>query len=53
MNETALRTKMPLANDALNAPDEDLLPLRWSIPVWLVLAAASWGAVYFVLSLIL
>lgn len=52
MSDSALRTKLVLTDEAFSPPDEDLLPLKWSILVWLVLAAASWGAVYFVLSLI-
>ncbi len=53
MTETALRSKMVLTDEVFSPPDEGLLPLKWSIAVWLVLAAGSWGAVYFVLSLIL
>lgn len=48
-----LRPELPLTDDAFGQPQEELLPLKWSIAVWLVLAALSWGAVYFVLSLIL
>lgn len=53
MSDTALRSKLALTDEAFSPPNEELLPLRWSIAIWLVLAAASWGAVYFVLSLIL
>lgn len=48
-----LRPELPLTDEAFGQPQEELLPLKWSIAVWLVLAALSWGAVYFVLSLIL
>jgi len=53
MNETALHSKVHATREAFAAPHDDLLPLRWSIPVWLVLAAASWAAVYGLISLIL
>lgn len=53
MNDTALRAKMQRTGEAYSAPDDDVLPLRWAIPVWLVLAAASWAAVYGVISLFL
>ncbi len=53
MTETALRSKMVLTDDAFSPPAEELLPLKWSIAVWLLLAAGSWGGLYFVLSLIL
>ena len=53
MSDTALRSKLALTDETFSPPEEELLPLRWSIAIWLVLAAASWGAVYFVLSLIL
>jgi hypothetical protein len=53
MTETALRSKMTIPNVAFAPPQEELLPLKWSIAVWLVLAAGSWGAIYFVLSLFL
>jgi hypothetical protein len=53
MSNAALRSKLTLTDEAFSPPEEELLPLKWSIAVWLVLAAASWGAVYFVLSLIL
>jgi hypothetical protein len=38
--------------DAFTAPEDDLVPLTWSIPAWLVLAAASWAGVYFAISLV-
>jgi hypothetical protein len=41
-----------LTVDAFAAPEDDLVPLQWSIPAWLVLAAASWAGVYFAISLI-
>jgi hypothetical protein len=44
---------MPLSVDAFGTPEEDLVPLTWSIPAWIVLAAASWAGVYFAISLIL
>jgi hypothetical protein len=53
MTNTALRSKMTQADDAFDPPQEELLSLRWSIAVWLVLAAASWAGAYFALSLIL
>ena len=53
MNDTALQTKMPLTGESYSAPDDDVLPLRWAIPVWLALAAASWVGVYGVVSLFL
>jgi len=51
MNEMALRSKQSLGQDTFNAPDEELIPLRWSVPIWLVLAAGSWVAVIYVVSL--
>ena len=53
MNDTALRAKMQLSGETYRAPADDVLPLRWAIPVWLVLAAASWAAVYGVIRLFL
>lgn len=53
MNNTVLQSKTAVSDDGFDAPDDELLPLRWSIPVWLVLAAASWTGVYFVASLFL
>ena len=53
MTETALRSKLVLTDEAFSPPDEELLPLKWSIAVWLLLAAGSWGGLYFVLSLFL
>ena len=53
MNDTALQTKTRLAGETYHAPADDVLPLRWAIPIWLVLAAASWAAVYGVISLFL
>jgi len=53
MNDTALPSRLHLRQDLHAAPAEDLLPLAWSIPIWLVLAAASWAAVYGLISLIL
>ena len=38
--------------DAFTAPEEDFVPLTWSIPAWLVLAAASWMGVYLAVSLV-
>lgn len=51
MQNSSLRTRLPLTVDAFAAPEEDFVPLQWSIPAWLVLAAASWAGVYFVVSL--
>jgi len=53
MTETALRSKMVLTDETFSPPEEELLPLKWSIAVWLLLAAGSWGGIYFALSLIL
>jgi hypothetical protein len=53
MTDSVLRVRMPLTDEGFAPPQEELLPLRWSIPVWLVLAAASWAGVYFALSFIL
>lgn len=53
MSDTALRSKIPMTDEAFSPPEEELLPLKWSIAIWLGLAAASWGGIYFVLSLIL
>lgn len=52
MSNIHFRTKMPLTVDAFAAPEEDVVPLQWSIPAWITLAAASWAGVYFVFSLI-
>lgn len=53
MTNLLLRSKLALVDESYSPSEEDVLPLKWSIAVWLVLAAASWGAVYFALSLIL
>lgn len=53
MTNLLLRSKLALVDESYSPPEEDVLPLKWSIAVWLGLAAASWGAVYFALSLIL
>ena len=52
MNDTALRSRQILRHDMLEVPEPDLLPLRWSVPIWLILAAASWAGVFYVVSLI-
>lgn len=55
MNETALQSlqfRQALDHDALQMPEEDLIPLRWSVALWLVLAAVSWAGVFAVVSLI-
>jgi hypothetical protein len=52
MNETALQSRQALSNDTLQMPQEDFIPLRWSVALWLVLAAGSWAAVFYVISLI-
>lgn len=52
MNETALQSRQVLSHDALDVPQEDFIPLRWSVAIWLVLAAGSWAAVFYVVSLI-
>ena len=51
MNETAFRTKQAMGEDAFNAPAQDLIPLRWSVVIWLALAAGSWAAVFYIGSL--
>ena len=51
MNDLALRSRKILDPNMFEAPAHDVLPLRWSVPIWLFLAAASWTAVYFVASL--
>ena len=53
MRETSFRSKLPMTVDAFGAPKEDFVPLTWSIPAWLVLAAASWAGVYFAVSLVI
>jgi hypothetical protein len=50
--QSSVRARFPATVDAFDAPDEDFVPLTWSIPAWLVLAAASWAGLYFVLSLV-
>ncbi len=52
MSNIHFRTKFPLTVEAFAAPEEDVVPLQWSIPAWITLAAASWAGVYFVFSLI-
>jgi hypothetical protein len=52
MSNIHFRSKMPLTVDAFAAPEQDIVPLQWSIPAWITLAAASWVGVYFVFSLI-
>lgn len=52
MRNSVLNVKLVPIEDSLQEPRDDVLPLRWSIPVWLVLAAASWAAIYYALSLI-
>ena len=53
MAPPALQSKLTLVDQAFEPPQEELLPLKWSIAVWLVLSAASWGGIYFLLSLFL
>lgn len=52
MSNIHFRSKMPLTVDAFAAPEQDIVPLQWSIPAWITLAAASWVGVYLVFSLI-
>jgi hypothetical protein len=52
MSETALRPKLALVERTLDPPEDGLLPLRWSVAVWLVLAGAAWGLIYFLVSLL-
>jgi hypothetical protein len=51
MNDMALRTKQALGQDSFGAPEQDLIPLRWSVVIWLVLAAGSWATVFYIGSL--
>jgi hypothetical protein len=52
MNVTALRSKQFARQDVFDAPDDDLIPLRYSVAIWLVLAAGSWAVVIYAASLI-
>ncbi len=52
MSDIHFRSKLPLTVDAFAAPEQDVVPLQWSIPAWITLAAASWAGVYLVVSLI-
>lgn len=52
MYRSSLSSRLPLTVDAFAAPEEDIVPLTWSIPAWIVLAAASWGGVYLAVSLL-
>jgi hypothetical protein len=52
MNIMALRSNRAFRQEAFETPVEDLLPLRWSVLIWLVLAAGSWVIVIFGASLI-
>jgi hypothetical protein len=52
MNVTALRSKQFARHHVFDAPDDDLIPLRYSVGIWLVLAAGSWAAVIYAASLI-
>lgn len=52
MNVTALRSKHNVRQVTFDAPVDDLLSLRWSVAIWLTLAAGSWAAVIYAVSLI-
>ena len=52
MNVTALRSKQVVRDVVHEMPDDDLIPLRWSVWIWLTLAAGSWAAVIYAASLI-
>jgi hypothetical protein len=52
MNNIHFKSKLPLTVDAFAAPEQDVVPLQWSIPAWITLAAASWAGVYFAVTLI-
>lgn len=47
MNVMALRSKQVIRQDNIETPAENVLPLHWSILIWLVLAAASWAVVIY------
>ena len=51
LNEMALRTKQALGQDAFDVPEQDMIPLRWSVVIWLALAAGSWAMVFYIGSL--
>lgn len=52
MNIMALRSNRAIRQESFDTPEEDLLPLRWSVLIWLTLAAGSWAMVIFVASLL-
>ena len=53
MIKAAPRSKMLTGDEAFGPSQDDALPLKWSIAVWLLLAAVSWGGIYYAFSLIL
>lgn len=50
MNVMALRSKQVIRQDNFETPAKDVLPLHWSILIWLALAAASWAVVIYAAS---
>jgi hypothetical protein len=48
----ALRSKMTVVDHTYEPAQDDVLPLKWSVVLLLTLAAASWAAIWFVISLI-
>jgi hypothetical protein len=53
MTKAALQSKMAFTDHTYGPADEDVLPLKWSAALLLTLAAASWAAIWFVVSLVL
>lgn len=53
MTKQALRSKMTVVDQTFGPAHDDVLPLKWSIALLLTLAAASWAAIWFVVSLVL
>jgi hypothetical protein len=51
MKVTALRARQVHAEDAFERPARDLMPLWWSVPIWLVASVATWAAVIYAGSL--
>jgi hypothetical protein len=53
MNKPALRPKMTLVDQTFGPATDDVMPLKWSIALVMTLGAASWAAIWFVVSLFL
>jgi hypothetical protein len=53
MTTPALRSKMTVTDQTFGPVSDDTLPLKWSIALVLTLAAASWAAIWFAISLAL